>query len=138
MKQYKQGLFTGALVVLVLLGCKKDDPNPTQNITTTPPSFSTPQPTDFGGPAPSNVLAAIRTVTTVTLPVVGTQYVDANTGAAIWKPGKQTRVISRWCSGTDYAFTKTTAGSCGGPMRAGHNQSNSDPFSSSLQSVTRN
>ncbi len=139
MKQIKLVLFIVSLVVLVLVGCKKEDANPTQNRTTTPPSFSTPQPTDFGGPAPSNVLAAIRTVTTVSLPVVGTQYVDANTGAAIFgNPGSDKGNVKIVYSGTDYAFTKTAAGS--GAITYAYVPAITNPtgipFSSSATSVT--
>ncbi|MBI5474748.1 MAG: hypothetical protein HY961_20605 [Ignavibacteriae bacterium] len=109
MKKFQLAVFTLSVFTLALVGCKKDDANPIQNTPPTPPSFSTPQLTNFGGPTPTNVLAAIRTVTTMTLPVVGTQYIDANTGVAVFgTPGADKGDVKIVYSGTNYPFTKNT------------------------------
>jgi hypothetical protein len=109
MNQFK--LFFAFLVAFAFLltGCKKDETavTPTPSV---PPSFTTPQISDFGGATPVNVLAAIRTVTTLTLPVVGTQYIDANTGFAVFgTPGTDKGDVKIVYGGTDYPFTKQTA-----------------------------
>jgi hypothetical protein len=96
---------------VALTGCKKDD------ATTTPVTPRTagqaPTPTNFGGPTPANVIAVVRTSTTLE-PIPGFPVTtDATVAAATFgAPGTDKGTVTATYSGTNYAFGKqTTSGS---------------------------
>lgn len=134
----KQALLIATLVALFsFVGCKKDEA-PTAPGTTAPPTFSTPQISNFGGPAPTNVLAAIRTVSSLAVPVIGTQYIDVNTGVAVFgSPGTDKGDVKIVYSGSDYVFTKqTNNGAVTYSYVPSVTSPNGIPFGSGASSVT--
>lgn len=107
MKQFKFLAAVVLIFVFALTGCKKDEA-PTN--TPTPPAAQAPTPTNFGGPTPVNVLAIVRTSTTLE-PVPGFPVTtDISVGVGTFgTPGTDKGTVTATYSGTNYLFGKTTA-----------------------------
>ncbi|MBX2975646.1 MAG: hypothetical protein KF721_05900 [Ignavibacteriaceae bacterium] len=94
-------LLFSLLMLLAIVGCKKDDAatNPTDNPGST---STTPTPTDFGGATPTNVMAVVRTSTTY----VGVT-IDVGTAVATFgTPPQDKGAVKVTSKGTDYNLTK--------------------------------
>jgi hypothetical protein len=109
MKRHKLFFAVISASIFVMTGCKKDEA-PTNTPTPTPTAAQAPTPTNFPGATPVNVIAVIRTSTTLE-PVPGFPVTtDVNVGVANFgTPGTDKGTVTAAYGGTNYAFGKTNS-----------------------------